>query len=117
MFFISLPAEQVTKPAFQFSELFFQFFMEPTSPPFFPEPFIPKMARVAKKHRSGVYNKHRVIERIVFRSAVSPRASFSVFIREGLYPVATVLLRPRTRAVFILRTSLCKRRHDQLVIY
>ena len=27
------------------------------------------------------------------------------------------VLRPRTRAVFILRTSLCSRCHDQLVVY
>ena len=27
------------------------------------------------------------------------------------------MLRPRTRAVFILRTSLCNRCHDQLVVY
>ena len=28
-----------------------------------------------------------------------------------------LMLRPRTRAVFILRTSLCNRCHDQLVVY
>ena len=86
------PAEQTTKPAPQFP-------MEPTplQPPMEPptsappppnpsEPFIPKVARIAKEHRFGVHIRHRAVERIGLRS---PRASRSAFVRLGLYPEAT----------------------------
>ena len=87
------PAKQVTKPAPQHS-------MEPVipqpmelTPPTLPQPhppaseqLIPKVARFAKEYRF----RHRVVERIGFRSAVSPFASCSAFVRLGLYPAATL---------------------------
>ena len=60
--------EQVTKPDFQLSEpTILQPLTEPTSlqfPPLVSEPLTPNVARFTKKHRF----KHRVIERIGFRS-------------------------------------------------
>ena len=88
-FFILFPAKQDTKPVFQhfmepvtvqFSKfIFFQLF-PPAS-----KPFIPKMARVVIKH----HIKHRVIERIGFRS---PFASCWAFVHlDHLYPTASLL--------------------------
>ena len=90
-----LPTEHATKLALQPS-------MEPT-PPMEPTPLmeptpptllqppplaselsIPKVARVAIKH----HIKHRLIERIGFRS---PLASCSAFVRLSFYPAATIL--------------------------
>ena len=76
LFFTLLPTEQTSKltPS-QLSEFtLFQFFSEPSTP---------KVACIAKKHRFDVHNKHRVVERIGFRS---PFASFLVFINLSFCP-------------------------------
>ena len=85
--FILFPAEPVTKPTPQhFMELVTPQLSEPTplqSLPPISEPFIPKMALVVKEH----HTRHRVIERIGFRS---PLASCSAFVRLCLYPAITL---------------------------
>ena len=80
--FTLFPAEPITKPAFQLSELPF--------PQLLPEPFTPNVTCVAKEQRFGVHNRHRVVERIGLRSYPSPRASRSAFVHLGhLHPAAT----------------------------
>ena len=83
-------AEHVTKRAPQ-SLMEFILFTFPQPPPPASKPFIPKMARVAKKHRFGVHNRHRAVERINFRSNFSPRASCSAFIRLNACSAVTPL--------------------------
>ena len=76
------PAEPVTKPAPQPSEL-----TPPQSLPFASETFTLNVARVAKEHDI----RHRVIERIGFRSSSSPLASCSAFVHLGhLGPAAAL---------------------------
>ena len=90
------PAEQATKPAPQHSmePATPQPSMEPTPlPPPLPasEPSIPKVARVAKEHCFGVHTRHRVVERIGFRSYRSLLASCSAFVHLGhLHPAAAL---------------------------
>ena len=93
------PAEQATKPV-----VAPQLFMEPIppQPPQPPsEPSIPKVACVAKEH----HIRHRVIERIGFRSNSSPRASCSAFVRLDLHPAATLLVFGSWTFIIIARTG------------
>ena len=98
-------ADSITLPVFAFPPALtpvmeFTFFTFPQFFPLFPEPFIPKMALVAKKHHFGIHTKHRVIERIGFRSNFSLFVSCLAFVSLGfLCPATTLPVRDSVKEV------------------